>query len=162
MPFSMNCASLERFYNFSLLCRPPGLMSLLRHQGAGLKSNRRRTGRRTKVDRKVLARMPAIQKCSSQRVAPHTMMKTGLFVLHFRTTSASSRARQVRGVHVAITSATSKDVTGTSHFTCATTLTEATRNQFYRCRARANPFLLKFSLDEVHCPKPPCKQAFQF
>ena len=106
MPFSMNCATLERFYNFSLLCRPPGLMSLLRHQGAGLKSNRRRTGRRTKVDRRVLARMPAIQKCSSQRVAPHTMMKTGLFVLHFRTTSASSRGRQERDVPEDIISAT--------------------------------------------------------
>ena len=59
-----------------------------------------------KGDRKVLARMPAIQKCSSQRVAPHTMMKTGLFVLHFRTTSASSRGRQERDVPEDIISAT--------------------------------------------------------
>ena len=137
-------------------------MTHLQLQVAGRPKCRRQRKAQKVLERANQPRDPLPQGCRSPMDVHRMTATTSRFALHINKESASSRARQVRGVHVAITSATSKDVTGTSHFTCATTLTEATRNQFHRCRARTNHFLLKFSLDEVHCPKPLFKQVFQF
>ena len=137
----------------------------MRHQWLQMSGRTRR--RRLRRVRKVLERAnqqrePRPQGYRFPRVARRMTATTSRFVLRINMGDASSRARLENGVHVDIINVTNKVATGTSRFTCATTLTEARMVQFHRCRARANLFLLRFLLGEDPCPKLRFRQVFQF
>lgn len=97
----------------------------------------------------------AIQECNCLKVAPLTTMRTGLFVLHIRTTSASSRDQQERDAPEDIISVTRMGAIATNHIICAPTLTDLRWMQTLAWmfhRTVQHPYLSKYSLEGVPFP----------